>query len=131
MRSPWIKWLGVAGFLAVVIAASVTGVILSAAPPGSRNDSLFCAMTSSTSFSTYYVQLFNPGQSPGMCKDANRTFTEDEFWAIPGLKRQCVFDRDEQIKQQHGIVSIYSDQTPFSIVAARLTCRNAGNEITG
>lgn len=58
-------------------------------------------------------------------------FTEDEFWAIPGLKRQCVFDRDEQIKQQHGIVSIYSDQTQFSIVAARLTCRNAGNEITG
>jgi hypothetical protein len=115
----------------VSAAAAVVGVILAAAPPGSRNESLFCSMTSSTSFSRYYVQLFNPTQWPGMCKDANRMFTEDEFWAIPGLKRQCVFDRDEQIEQQHGIASIFSEETQFSIVAARLTCRNAGNEITG
>jgi hypothetical protein len=131
MRWPWIKWLGAAAFLAVLVAAPVVGVILSAAPPGSRSESLFCSMTSSTSFSPYYVQVFNPTQSPGLCKDANRMFTEDEFLAIPGLKRQCAFDRDEQIKQQDGIVSIYSDQTQLSVVAARLTCRNAGNEIMG
>ncbi len=84
-------------------------------------------MTSSTSFARYYVQLFNPTQPPGMCKDANRTFTEQEFHAIPGLKRQCILDRDDQIEQQHGIVSVFSDESELSIVAARLACRDAGN----
>jgi hypothetical protein len=84
-------------------------------------------MTSRTSFARYYAQLFNPTQPPGICKDANQTFTEEEFHAIRGLKRQCTFDRGDQITQQHGIVSVYSDETQLSVVAARLACRDAGN----
>jgi hypothetical protein len=125
------SWFAAAVVIVGGVAASVLGVIMTAAPPDGRKDSLFCSMTASTSFSPYYVQLFNPTQPPGVCKDANRMLTKEEFGAIPGLKRQCVFDRTDQIQQQHGIVSIYSDETQLSVVAARLTCRNAGNDITG
>jgi hypothetical protein len=71
--------------------------------------------------------LFNPTQPPGICEDANLTFTQQDLQATPGLKRQCILDRDDQIEQQHGIVSGYRDETQFSIVAARLACGDAGN----
>jgi hypothetical protein len=35
------------------------------------------------------------------------------------------------IKQQHGIVSTYSNRTQRSVAAAWLTCTNVSNEITG
>jgi|GraSoi_2013_20cm_1033751.scaffolds.fasta_scaffold46874_2 hypothetical protein len=127
MQRSWGPWFGVAVLVGGCAAAAVVGVVMAAGPPGRQKSSLFCSMTSSTSFARYYVQLFNPTQPPGMCKDANRTFTEQEFHAIPGLKRQCILDRDDQIEQQHGIVSVFSDESELSIVAARLACRDAGN----
>jgi hypothetical protein len=81
--------------------------------------------------SPYYVQVYNPKQPPGMCAGAVKTFTQEEFTAIPGVKRQCIFDRDEQIRSKNAIVSIYSDESPGSIEAAQLICTNAGNEIVG
>jgi hypothetical protein len=127
MQRSWGPWLGVAVLVGGCAAAAVVAVVMAASPPDRQKSSLFCSVTSSTSFARYYVQLFNPTQPPGICKTANRTFTADEFHAIPGLRRQCTFDRDEQIEQQHGIVSVYSDDTQLSIVAARLACRDAGN----
>ena len=100
------------------------------APPGGRMNALFCSHTAYTG-SPYYVQVFNPTMPPGMCSAADPMFTQEEFSDIPGLKRQCNLDRDEQIAQKHAIVSIYSDETPGSIDAARLICTNAGNEIIG
>jgi hypothetical protein len=57
-------------------------------------NALFCSHLAYTG-SPYYVRLFNPTQPPGMCIAADRMFTQKEFQAIPGLKRQCIFDRDE------------------------------------
>jgi hypothetical protein len=127
MQRSWGPWLGVAVLVVGGAGAAIVAVVLAASPPASQKNSLFCSMTSSSSFARYYVQLFNPTQPPGICKDANRTFTEDEFHAIPGLKRQCTLDRGDQIEQQHGIVTVYSDESQLSIVAARLACRDAGN----
>jgi hypothetical protein len=93
-------------------------------------NALFCSFTAYTG-GPYYVQVFNPQQPPGMCTGAQKTYTQEEFGDVPGLKRQCIFDRDEQIQQKHAIVSIYADESQASIDAARLICTNAGNAIIG
>ncbi|GJJ23127.1 hypothetical protein MTY414_68000 [Mycolicibacterium mageritense] len=93
-------------------------------------NALFCQFTTYEG-GPYYVQVFNlrvPGE--GMCTAAERYFTQEEFGAIPGLKRRCVLDRDEQIAQKKAMVSIYSDGTPESVQAARLMCSNTGNSFT-
>lgn len=75
------------------------------------------------------MQVFNlrvPGK--GMCTASEADYTQEVFQAIPGLKRRCNLDRDEQIAQKKAIVSIYSDGTPESIAGARLICSNSGNE---
>lgn len=92
-------------------------------------NAIFCRHSSING--PYYVQVFNlrvPGQ--GMCTTAETYFTQQEFQAVPGLKRRCSLDRDEQIVQKAAIVSIYSDGTPESIAGARLICSNSGNEFT-
>jgi uncharacterized protein YceK len=93
-------------------------------PPGGRMNALFCQLT--TLDGAYYVQILNPTMPPGMCTAAVKDYTQEEFSDIPGLKRQCIFDRDTDIKQKHGMVSIYSDETPGSIAAAKTICSNAG-----
>lgn len=75
--------------------------------------------------SPYYMQVFNPKMRPGLCDGAYRVFTQEEFQEAPGLKRQCVWDRDDQIKEW-GIVSIYGDETQGRINAAITRCRLAG-----
>lgn len=98
-------------------------------PPGGRMNALFCRFTSVDG--PYYVQVFNlrvPGK--GMCTAAEADFTQEEFQAVPGLKRRCILDRDEQIAQKQAVVTIYSDGTPQSIAGARLICSNSENEFT-
>jgi hypothetical protein len=65
-----------------------------------------------------------------MCTAAEKTYSQEEFQAIPGLKRRCILDRNEQIAQKQAIVSFYSDGTPESIEATRLMRSNTGNEFT-
>ncbi|MFQ2879813.1 hypothetical protein ACLILY_31395 [Mycobacterium sp. MS3] len=79
----------------------------------------------------YYVQVYNlrvPGK--GMCSGADADYSQKDFQNVDGLKRRCILDRDEQIKQKAAIVSIYSDGTPASVAAARLMCSNTGNAFT-
>ena len=66
--------------------------------------------------------------SRSSCSASERDFTQEEFQDIPGLKRRCILDRDEQIAQKHAIVSIYSDETPESVEAARIMCDSTDNE---
>lgn len=90
-------------------------------------NALFCQHTAYNG-GPYYLQVFNPKMPPGMCTASERDFTEEEFQAIPGLKRRCILDRDEQITQKHAIVSIYSDETPKSVEATRIMCDSTENE---
>lgn len=90
-------------------------------------NALFCQHTAYNG-GPYYVQVFNPKMPPGMCTAPVRDFTQDEFSAVPGLKRRCILDRDEQIAQKHAIVSIYSDGTPESVEATRIICNSTMNE---
>jgi hypothetical protein len=92
------------------------------APPGGRT--LFCSRKVSTG-SPYYVQLVTASTAQDMCTAPERTFTQEEFQGIPGLTRQCVFDRAESIAQKHSTVTIYSDETPGSVNAALRLCTNA------
>ena len=108
----------------------VAGCGSSESATGDRMPELWCSQTA-VNGSPYYIQIFNPTQQPGMCAAATKMFTEEEFTAVPGVKRQCVFDRDEQIESKHGVVSIYSDDTARSIEAAQVICNNAGNDIIG
>jgi hypothetical protein len=98
-------------------------------PPGGRMPAIFCSFTGASG--EYYFQFFNARgydavKRSDKCDGANRTFTQEEFQAIPGLKRQCVFDRDEDITMNDGFVSIYSDETQGSIESAQLICANSG-----
>lgn len=59
-------------------------------------NALFWSFTAYTG-GRYHVQVFSPKQPPGMCTAADLNSSQEEFQASPGLKRQCNFDRDEQI----------------------------------
>src|SRR5258705_10045885 len=72
------------------------------APPGGLT--LFCGRKANTD-SPFYVQLVDPTKAPGMCTAPDRTFSQEEFQEIPGLTRQCVFDRAEPIAQTTRVVS--------------------------
>lgn len=75
----------------------------------------------------YYAELPASAKSLGMCTAAKHLYTHEEFQAILGLARQCVFDSEKEIAQNDGVVAIYSDQTPESVGAARMICTNAGH----
>jgi hypothetical protein len=109
------------------VSSSVSSVVTTT-PPGGRMNARFCRFETFEG-GPYYVQVFNP-QVPGdgMCAGAVVSYTQEEFGAIPGLKRRCILDRDEQIAQKRAIVSIYSDGAAESVAAARLMCSNSGNE---
>jgi hypothetical protein len=107
----------IGGIAALAIAFTV------AAPANAKTNDLFCSQLAYTG-SLYYIQLVNPTAPPGMCTAAKQAFTQEEFQDIPGLKRQCVLDSDQQIKEKHAIVSIYSDGTQGSVDAAKLICKN-------
>ncbi|MFV8266415.1 hypothetical protein ACNQR9_25700 [Mycolicibacterium peregrinum] len=106
------------------ILAAVTAVValggLGAPAAAAAPANLYCSLSSITG--TYYVQVFNATQPPGMCAAAASMYTPDSFRGIAGLTRQCVLDSPTQIAQKHGIVSIYSDSSAGSADAAKAAC---------
>jgi hypothetical protein len=79
------------------------------------------------SAATYYVELPTSARWDKMCGDSKHRYTHAEFQAIPGLRRQCVFDSSKEIATNDGVVGIYSDNTQASIDAARMICTDAGH----
>jgi hypothetical protein len=86
---------------------------------------LSCKQTDSLGAS-YYVQMFFSTDSGNICAAGQPRYTQEEFEAMPGLKRQCVFDDPFQVQQNGGVVSIYNDGSASSIDAAKTVCTMSG-----